>query len=56
MEDSDVVEDEVKAVEPESCELLEVWLMVWFRPALALLDEKIGAVLVLERGPWAEAM
>lgn len=52
-EDSDVEEDEVKAVEPESCEDLELWLMVWLSPEipLALLVENAGAVFVLERGP-----
>jgi hypothetical protein len=56
MDDNEVDEDEVKAVEPESCEDREVWLMVWLRvgrPLPALLEEKTGAVLVLARGPWA---
>lgn len=32
MEESEVVDEEVKAVEPESCDDREAWLIVWPRP------------------------
>ena len=56
IDDSEVVEDdEVYAVDPESCEEREAWLMVWLNPGAlpvrAPLEGKTGAVFVLERGP-----
>ncbi len=55
MDDSEVDEDEVKAVDPESWDDRELWLMVWLSPGRPLLVFlavlKTGAVLVLERGP-----
>ena len=60
IEDKEVVEDEVYAVEPESCEERELWLIVCPRPGRplvllmlppALLEENTGAVFVLARGP-----
>ena len=53
-DDKEVVDDEVVyAVEPESWEDLELWLIVWLNPGPlpALLVEKTGVVFVLERGP-----
>jgi hypothetical protein len=54
MEEREVDEEEVYAVEPDSCEDLEAWLIVWLnpgRPALpTLLAEKTGAVFVLVSG------
>ena len=47
MDDSEVEEEEVKAVEPDSW---EERLMVWLRPVI-FLEENTGAVLVLESGP-----
>jgi hypothetical protein len=49
IEDKDVVDEELKAVEPDSCDDRELWLIVWLKPAL--LVWKTGAVFVLERGP-----
>jgi hypothetical protein len=56
MEESEVDEDDVYAVEPESCDERELWLIAWFKPVrplllAALFVEKIGAVFVLARGP-----
>jgi hypothetical protein len=54
MDDKEVVDDEeVYAVEPESWEDRELWLIVWVNPEPlpTLLVEKTGAVFVLERGP-----
>jgi hypothetical protein len=54
-DDKEVVDDEVVyAVEPESWDDRELWLIVWLNPGPlpALLVEKTGAVFVLERGPW----
>ena len=47
MDESEVEDEEVKAVEPDSWEDL---LMVWLKVGM-LLVEKTGAVFVLERGP-----
>ena len=52
----EVEEEEVYAVEPDSWEDREAWLIVWFnagRPGLPELFEKTGAVFVLERAGWA---
>lgn len=60
IEDKEVVEDDVYAVEPESCEERELWLIVCAKPGRpllllmlppALLVENTGAVFVLARGP-----
>ena len=55
MEDSEAEDDDVYAVEPESCDDRELWLIVWLSPGPerlpALLPENTGAVFVLERGP-----
>jgi hypothetical protein len=60
IEDKEVVDDEVNAVEPDSCDERELWLIVCPKPGRplvllmlppALLDENTGAVLVLARGP-----
>jgi hypothetical protein len=60
IEDKEVVEDDVNAVEPESCEERELWLIVCERPGRplvllmlppALLVVNTGAVFVLARGP-----
>lgn len=48
MDDSEVEEEELKVVEPDSWEDL---LIVWLLKLLMLLVEKTGAVFVLERGP-----
>jgi hypothetical protein len=54
IEDSEVEEEDVYAVEPDSCEERELWLMVWLNPGPALpavLVGNTGAVFVLARGP-----
>jgi hypothetical protein len=61
-----VDDEEVYAVEPESWEERELWLMVWLKPGMppvvllmlppALLVENTGAVFVLARGPWTWAI
>ena len=54
IDDNEVDEDEVYAVEPDSCEDRALWLMVWLNPVglfPALLVENTGAVFVLARGP-----
>jgi len=54
IEDSDVEEEDVYAVEPDSWEDLEFWFIVWLGLGTllpALLVENTGAVFVLESGP-----
>lgn len=54
IDDNDVEDEEVNAVEPDSWDDRELWLIVWLnpgRPLAALLVWKTGAVFVLERGP-----
>jgi hypothetical protein len=54
IDDKEVEEEEVNAVDPDSWEDRELWLIVWFKlepPLAALLVENTGAVFVLERGP-----
>lgn len=34
IDDKDVDDEEVKAVDPDSCEDRELWLIVWLKPAL----------------------
>ena len=54
MEDSEVVDEDAYAVEPDIWEDLEAWLMVWLRPGrpeVALRVGNTGAVLVLVSGP-----
>lgn len=53
IDEREVEDDEVYAADPDSCEDLEAWLIVWFnpgRPVLPTLPEKTGAVFVLVRG------
>ena len=54
IDDKDVEEDDVYAVEPDSWEDRELWLIVWLNPGRlfpALLVENAGATFVLGRGP-----
>jgi hypothetical protein len=50
MDDSDV-DDEVYAVDPDSWDERELWLIVWFNPGAPRFELNTGAVLVRERGP-----
>jgi hypothetical protein len=55
IDESEVVDDEVNAVDPDSWDDRELWLIVCPKPGSpvpALLVPKTGAVLVRERGPW----
>jgi hypothetical protein len=58
IEEREVEDEFVYAVEPEIWLLLDAWLMVWAKPGRlpAPFERvlKIGAVFVLERGPWAD--
>ncbi len=54
IDDREVDEEDVKAVDPDNWDDRELWLMVWLnpgRPLPALRVWKTGAVFVLERGP-----
>jgi hypothetical protein len=56
MEEREVDEDDVYAVEPESWDDRELLLIIWLKPVRplllpALLVENTGAVFVLARGP-----
>jgi hypothetical protein len=54
MDESDVVEEDAYAVEPDVREDREAWLIVWLRPGspvFALLVGNTGAVFVLVSGP-----
>lgn len=57
IEDSEVVDEEANAVDPEIWEDRELWLIVCPNPGSpvpALLVPKTGAVLVRERGACAD--
>lgn len=57
MDDNDVEDDDVNAVDPESWDDRELWLMVWLNPGrpfpVLRAEGKTGAVFVRARGPWA---
>jgi hypothetical protein len=56
MEESEVEEEFVYAVEPDICEDREAWLMVWLKPGRLLAPVAVlnaGTVFVLESGAWA---
>lgn len=55
MEDREVEDEDAYAVDPESWEDRELWLMVWLRVGYgppALRELNTGAVFVRERDPW----